>query len=816
MPPGDFSKNAASSFNNSKMPTHSDQTADMARMNGGRGHHKDGSNDKMTDKSDHDHDFKTSAITDFAVKTYKTGTLSNGAHPSDLDNSFQNMNLGDGKLQVETKKPASHSFKETHPAYAYSDPYFGMAPFPFSSGAKHQLSDVNEGDESNNNFNYQTPPVVGPRTFSGSCVQSKDGPVFFRASRTDGFDKINDELESPTVGRSNSCFLVEQPQSKSYGTVSNICKDSGAVQLPFVRTSSAADNNHKEVFSPMAAVKHRQLPAGQRNLSYQERVVAQRMGISATYGGAILNPANWSKDIRDDQNASVWITGLPRSTNHRTLLTAILGVGPSGKVFACVVNAPEPEKGHQDAAAKLVFFTHDAALKMVRINMFLCNGAPCRVSWNRIKANQTNDIDRELIRWERDWSKEALARFAENLEPIPSGVDRDMYVQDYMLHEGISMEEITYHPYDHLPRPPTQPALSRVIVMIGPSHQCSFEFLEDYFSKRFQYQIDQIKTHWIETHDGKQLTCMEWRFGSYRCQAQSAMKIMRLDLIKTMRAWFGIDPLETGTDPWTEDEADALHDVEKAMGYSPGVEHGTLAEDPAPAARFCPYHGEKLPCVVCASKESKNTRVGRYRASNSQRGQSYGGSSCDGPSRQMPAYPMPQGPNIYPAATQYAMSMLGHTEYPQYPVDGEASQHFPMGGTSSYVGRNIPGEFQSETGPNSFSSWRNNRGFNMPADGPRASYDHTPAHKRKWAAAQKKLSPNWGAKTESNDFSESKWDMNLSSEWKGSKAGLGNLRADLTWQDELEASVEAAEKEKAAKKAAEKNAKLGNDWVPKN
>jgi hypothetical protein len=57
---------------------------------------------------------------------------------------------------------------------------------------------------------------------------------------------------------------------------------------------------------------------------------------------------------------------------------------------------------------------------------------------------------------------------------------------------------------------------TRVISIAGPADIVTEELLSTYFSAGFVYQTDEI--FWLVR--GQAINIIEWRFGSYRCQAQ--------------------------------------------------------------------------------------------------------------------------------------------------------------------------------------------------------------------------------------------------------------------------------------------------------
>ncbi|KAK3311599.1 uncharacterized protein B0T15DRAFT_389622 [Chaetomium strumarium] len=137
----------------------------------------------------------------------------------------------------------------------------------------------------------------------------------------------------------------------------------------------------------------------------------------------------------------------------------------TGRVWACVITPPSGR--YTSAAAKVTFFTPAAAQTMLA----RCNepGQPGLVVGNH----------RAAVRPDRN--------------PVAEARD----------------------PEDH----------TRVLSIRGPKDLVNEAYLANYFSRAFVYEIDEI----IWLVEGEAINVLEWRFGSYRCQAQWAWRNIQED-----------------------------------------------------------------------------------------------------------------------------------------------------------------------------------------------------------------------------------------------------------------------------------------------
>ena len=250
------------------------------------------------------------------------------------------------------------------------------------------------------------------------------------------------------------------------------------------------------------------------NIIDQEKRDEQRLlaGMSENYGGDPFNVANQSANVPDAENTSLWITNLPPDCDHRMLLSA---VRRCGKVFACVVNPPTnkvgrpgsaaPQQPHMTAAAKLVFFDRpgvDALTLQAHRGEFKVGGFVPRVRPNRIRS---------------------AAR-----EPGPQ---------------------------------------CRVLHIEGPLCIVNTHFLLNFFQSKFTFELEEVLI--LSTVDQQALPSpegvpgiatqlprvrQEWRFGSFRCQAEAARQCIyrektNSELPEDQRALWGQVSVHFGVDP---------------------------------------------------------------------------------------------------------------------------------------------------------------------------------------------------------------------------------------------------------------------------
>jgi hypothetical protein len=225
---------------------------------------------------------------------------------------------------------------------------------------------------------------------------------------------------------------------------------------------------------------HLQQPSPPAEPSLLRGLLCELSGFSINYKGDIGNAANRSADIPEDQNCSLWIVGLFAGMTVSRLLDGVTRVGPTGKVYATVISDAQPDKGHTGAAAKIVFFTRQGA--------------------DRLKAA----IDAQRL--------------------------------DGVIGRRV---RVSFNRIRSAPQPASDN--SRVVIIWGPSGLVDYGRLEALFKERIEYQTESVTWH-DEPATGT--TILEWRFGSFRAQAQAVCMYLSKEHHQTLKWKYGRDPCE--------------------------------------------------------------------------------------------------------------------------------------------------------------------------------------------------------------------------------------------------------------------------------
>ncbi|KAK3905672.1 hypothetical protein C8A05DRAFT_41408 [Staphylotrichum tortipilum] len=196
-------------------------------------------------------------------------------------------------------------------------------------------------------------------------------------------------------------------------------------------------------------------------------------GFSPNYRGDPEVARNQSAAIPADANCSLFLVGLAPDLTTHELLAGIRGVG---RVYATHINPPVPERGHVFSAAKLVFFERKGAETFYTLHAAAGFATPrnphlrARVTWNRVRSAE---VDRGGRR-------------------------------------------------------------SRVLLISGPADVVDPGRLCAYLDTKMVYQLDEVLQHHhgyassSETGSDGGRVLLEFRFGSFRCQAEAArMALMR-------------------------------------------------------------------------------------------------------------------------------------------------------------------------------------------------------------------------------------------------------------------------------------------------
>ncbi len=212
--------------------------------------------------------------------------------------------------------------------------------------------------------------------------------------------------------------------------------------------------------------------------------IAERLerGISLAYRGDIANPRNLTRDVPEHQNTCLFISGLPPQITLQDVLGTLAAEGPFGSIFATSLLAASEELGHATAAAKVQFFTRAGA----------------QLLFDRARQRQ---------------------------RPLCMG--------------GRPVEVV----WNRHRTPEQQKPGSRVLGISGRMDVVNEEFLTEFFQTKFVFQTEAVIVR-SENHATNQRV-LEWRFGSFRAQADAARKTLRLDF-RGISTWFCSDPVGPG------------------------------------------------------------------------------------------------------------------------------------------------------------------------------------------------------------------------------------------------------------------------------
>ncbi|KAK7721280.1 hypothetical protein SLS64_001576 [Diaporthe eres] len=205
------------------------------------------------------------------------------------------------------------------------------------------------------------------------------------------------------------------------------------------------------------------------------------LGFSPDYHGDPYLLRNQSANIPDHLNCSLFLVNLPSSLTTHRLIAAIHAMGPTGRIYATHINAPEPDRKHFGCAAKVIFFELAAArafYKACEERGFNVDGYAVRVMWNRIKTAQQEHAK----------------------------------------------------------------STTRVLLIGGRPDFVNPITLTEYFCTKLQFQIDSIITH-SDGLQGDRDAVVEYRFGSFRCQAEAA-KMALVREHPEVRCFFHSDPCD--------------------------------------------------------------------------------------------------------------------------------------------------------------------------------------------------------------------------------------------------------------------------------
>lgn len=193
--------------------------------------------------------------------------------------------------------------------------------------------------------------------------------------------------------------------------------------------------------------------------------------------------------VPDHENCSLWITKLPQDV-LRHLNEFFRPFHNQGmKVYSLVIRDPRPEEGRTGCAAYLTLRDRrsaERALGIIRRERLAVAGSLAQGCWNRYSQSPQSQL-----RWE-----------AKNI--------------------------------------------SRVLDIKSPSQVVNHKWLMQFLQERIVFQIEEIDTIHVPKASNGSRTHMRWVFGSWRKQAESALKALNTEYGHIITTEYGQDPCEYG------------------------------------------------------------------------------------------------------------------------------------------------------------------------------------------------------------------------------------------------------------------------------
>ncbi|ROV95544.1 hypothetical protein VSDG_05308 [Cytospora chrysosperma] len=237
----------------------------------------------------------------------------------------------------------------------------------------------------------------------------------------------------------------------------------GANSRPQGFRHTAGQRQQNQGFRPMNSKLDPE--AKNRPLTKEEVEYRKALGISPNYRGEATNPQNISADIPDHENCSLWLTNLPPHCSYRDLLAAVARHQP-GRIYATSISPPDAESDHTLPSHR----TSAAKMAFYRPEeatrlLQLCSMGLLKVQGYRVRA-------------------------VRNRVKVPANLGKDN--------------------------------TSRCLVIWGPRALVNEIQLTRLFNTYFSFDTEEV----ILRHEGENFRCLEWRFGSFRAQAESAQKML--------------------------------------------------------------------------------------------------------------------------------------------------------------------------------------------------------------------------------------------------------------------------------------------------
>ncbi|RSM04022.1 hypothetical protein CDV31_010212 [Fusarium ambrosium] len=333
-------------------------------------------------------------------------------------------------------------------------------------------------------------PIAPPvdHATSTSARQEFGASIWEGVSR---FSQLSMNEQSPTPRRVQA---PETPQQPQYHPIWN------SSQSFDNHTSTDPISAETVIYSPPAQQQQQQSPPSPRGfrpmaaIAHNERNFGARINprevlpadpraFSTNYRGEHSVRNASVDDLPFEQNCALWLTNLPPDVTYQQLLAQIRNVG---RIWCTVINAPDYDR-HNTAAAKVVFFTPNPAQRLLQKSLtqgLEVNGYAVKVTHNRVK-----------------YGSQTLTGNA-----------------------------------------------SRVLIITGKTTFVNPESLTEFFKARFVFEVDEIieLINQGNRHKGGR-SVVEYKFGSFRCQAQMGKMALEKDRPEGFeKVDFGPDPCEVG------------------------------------------------------------------------------------------------------------------------------------------------------------------------------------------------------------------------------------------------------------------------------
>ncbi|TLD25004.1 hypothetical protein PspLS_05904 [Pyricularia sp. CBS 133598] len=365
----------------------------------------------------------------------------------------------------------------------------------------------------------QTPARNSPWSqrplFSSSTGLGSRGPAVFSPASNHGSSADTTFVDSPPspLALREERYLrtrVVQPSPVQQAEPRGYAGSLFPIRADPLRNDNNNNNNTtttNETFRPMhtVQVKHHNRSPRHAQQSSNKAIHNIMNGFSPNYQGDTSLANNRSANIPESESCSLFILGLPPTLTTTQLLGAIRN---TGRVWASHINLPEPSRGHTTCAAKVIFFERAAAQRFYAAHQPQNGGfvtdpfsglPPARVLWNRIRSAEVGPSS-------------ATGGGGGGGGPGSGGNK------------------------------------SRVLLIYGPRRLVNEPSLTAYFASKMEFQIDRAfeLASCVDPATGQVMVLFEYRFGSFRCQAEAAKMSLSREFKDEIKVWYGDDPCAPG------------------------------------------------------------------------------------------------------------------------------------------------------------------------------------------------------------------------------------------------------------------------------